>query len=108
MLQTESAINPSKRWTLLFLLSLGMVIAYVDRINLSVALAIKDFAHHFSLTDADRGSLNSAFFWSYALAQLPAGWLVDRYGSKYTFAWGFLFWSVVSAGTAMAGTVWQL
>jgi MFS transporter, ACS family, D-galactonate transporter len=34
--------------------------------------------------------------------------VVDRYGSKYPFAWGFLFWSIVSAGTSMVGTVWQL
>ena len=67
-------ISPSLRWTLLILLSLGMVIAYVDRINLSVVLAIPDFARRFSLSDSDRGMLNSAFFWSYALAQIPAGW----------------------------------
>src|SRR3954447_21367802 len=83
MPHTQSNLSSARRWTLLILLSLGMVIAYVDRINLSVALAIKDFAQHFSLTDADRGSLNAAFFWSYALAQIPAGWAVDRYGSKY-------------------------
>jgi len=96
------------RWLLLVLLSLGMVIAYVDRINLSVAIAVKDFAQHFSLTDTDKGALNSAFFWSYALAQIPAGWIVDRYGSKYPFAWGFLFWSLVSAATAWGTSVWQL
>jgi MFS family permease len=96
------------RWILLVLLSLGMVIAYVDRINLSVALAIRDFTNYFSLGDGERGALNSAFFWSYALAQIPAGWAVDRYGSKYPFAWGFLFWSIVSAGTALATTAGQL
>src|ERR1041385_6863067 len=101
-------LSPFMRWTLLVLLSMGMVIAYVDRINLSVALAIPSFARHFSLADADRGLLNSAFFWSYALAQIPAGWWVDRYGSKYPFAWSFLFWSLVSAATALAGSVTQL
>ena len=101
-------LSSRMRWLLLVLLSLGMVIAYVDRINLSVALAVRDFTHHFALTDLDKGTLNSAFFWSYALAQIPAGWVVDRYGSKYPFAWGFLFWSLVSAGTAWAGSVWQL
>ena len=100
--------QPARRWVLLLLLSLGMVIAYVDRINLSVVLAVKDFIAHFSLLDADRGALHSAFFWSYALAQIPAGWIVDRYGSKYPFALGFLLWSLVSAATALAGSVAQL
>jgi MFS transporter, ACS family, D-galactonate transporter len=100
--------SSKKRWLLLVLLSLGMVIAYVDRINLSVALALRDFVQHFSLNDSDKGALNSAFFWSYALAQIPAGWVVDRFGSKYPFAWGFLFWSVVSAGTAFGNSVRQL
>src|SRR6476646_2303826 len=108
MNQTQANLTPTRRYTLLLLLSLGMVIAYLDRINLSVVLAVKDFVQHFALTDVDRGNLNAAFFWSYALAQIPAGWLVDSYGSKYPFALGFLFWSLVSASTAMAGAVWQL
>jgi ACS family D-galactonate transporter-like MFS transporter len=108
MPDTQINLSSARRWTLLLLLSLGMVIAYLDRINISIVLAVKDFTQYFALTDADKGSLNSAFFWSYALAQIPAGWLVDRYGSKYPFAWGFLFWSLVSAATAMVGNVWQL
>jgi ACS family D-galactonate transporter-like MFS transporter len=104
----EFSLSSRKRWLLLVLLSLGMVIAYVVRIKLSVVLAVRDFTQHFSLNDADKGALNSAFFWSYALAQIPAGLVVDRFGSKYPFAWGFLFWSVVSAATGFANFVWQL
>lgn len=101
-------ISSRRRNLLLGLLSLGMMIAYVDRINLSVALAVKDFIQHFQLTDQNRGLLNSAFFWSYAAMQIPAGWLVDRYGSKYTFGIGFLCWSVLSSATAFSNTVGQL
>ena len=80
-----------------------MIIAYVDRVNLSVALAsIPEFKSLFRLTDIDRGTLNSAFFWSYAVLQIPAGWLVDRYGVKFPYAIGFLCWSLVSAATALA------
>jgi MFS family permease len=104
----ESSHLSRNRWLLLGLLSLGMVIAYVDRINLSIALAVRDFVQHFSLNDSDKGALNSAFFWSYALAQIPAGGMVDRFGSKYPFAWGFLLWSIVSAATGFANFVWQL
>jgi MFS family permease len=101
-------MTPTRRWTIVVLLSLGMIIAYVDRSNFSVALAADDFKQFFHLTDKDRGVLNSAFFWSYALLQIPAGFLVDRYGVKTPYAIGFVFWSVTSALTAVATSVWHL
>src|SRR2546423_331881 len=85
-----------------------MVIAYVDRANLSVVLTLKDFQRLFHLSDSDRGLLNSAFFWSYALLQLPAGWIVDRYGVKFPYAIGFLFWTGCSALTGFVQTTAQL
>jgi MFS family permease len=98
----------SRRWTVIWLLSLGMIIAYVSRSNLSVALAMPDFIQSFHLSDTDRGTLNSAFFWAYAALQIPAGWVVDRYGVKLPYAFSFLFWCLASAGTAFARTVPQL
>lgn len=91
------------------------MIAYFDRVNLSIALADKDgFLSHFGLVgDKDRlnevrGVLGSAFFWSYAVLQIPAGWIVDRFGVKWTYAAGFLLWSVTSAATAIVGGIEQL
>lgn len=101
-------MSSTRRWTIVVLLSLGMIIAYVDRANFSVALAADDFKNFFNLTDKDRGLLNSAFFWSYALLQIPAGFLVDRFGVKTPYTIGFLFWSLTSAATAMGSAVWQL
>ncbi|MCC6392667.1 MAG: MFS transporter [Bryobacterales bacterium] len=101
-------MTAARRWWIVCLLSLGMIIAYLDRANLSVALAAKDFIHEFSLTDNDRGLMNSAFFWSYAFLQIPAGFLVDRFGVKIPYAIAFAFWSVVSAATAGIGTVGHL
>ncbi len=85
-----------------------MVIAYLDRINLSVVLSLPEFVSAFRLSDTDRGMLNSAFFWSYAIMQIPAGYLVDRFGSKYTFATGFVLWSFVSALTTAVTSMSQL
>lgn len=90
------------------LLSLGITIAYLSRSNLSVALVMPDVLTSFHLSDTDRGALNSAFFWAYAALQLPAGWVVDRYGVKWPYALGFLFWCVASAGTAPVSSVAQL
>ena len=98
----------ARRWTIIGLLSLGMVIAYVSRSNLSVVLVLPDFIKSFHLSDTDRGILNSAFFWAYAVLQIPAGWVVDRYGVKLPYAVSFLFWCIASALTAFTGTLGSL
>jgi MFS family permease len=85
------------RWWIVVLLALGCVIAYVDRVNLSFAVIDGDFKAFFHISDTERGLLNSAFFWSYAALQIPAGWMVDRFGSKYPFAISFAVWSVLTA-----------
>jgi len=90
------------------LLSLGMVIAYVDRANLSVVLTLTEFKQEFHPTDAERGFLNSAFFWSYALLQVPAGWIVDRYGVKIPYAIGFFLWTIFSGLTGLVHSSAQL
>jgi MFS family permease len=73
-----------------------------------VALALPDFIQAFHLSDVDRGTLNSAFFWAYAALQIPAGWIVDRYGVKWPYTFSFLFWCVASAGTVLTRSVAQL
>jgi len=94
-------IGVTRKWIVVCLLAVGMVIAYVDRANLSVVLALHSFVQQFHLTDLQRGELNAAFFWSYALLQIPAGWLIDRYGAKFPYALGFAFWSLTSAATGL-------
>ena len=79
---TAEPENPALRWAIIGLLSFGMIIAYASRSNLSVALVAPDFIRSFNLSNTDRGLLNSAFFWAYAGLQIPAGWVVDRYGVK--------------------------
>jgi MFS family permease len=95
-------------WGVVALLSLGFTIAYVDRTNLSIALASRSFREEFQLSDTARGLLNSAFFWSYALCQIPAGFVTDRFGVRWPYAVSFALWSLVSAATALAGSLWQL
>jgi len=97
-----------RRWVTVFLLAAGLTIAYVDRTNLSVALAAADFRHYFDFTDEQRGFLNSAFFWSYTLLQIPAGLAVDRFGVKRPITLALLFWCLVSAATSMTTLLWQL
>jgi MFS transporter, ACS family, D-galactonate transporter len=101
-------MTSAARWTVVSLLALAMVIGLLDRINFSVALALKDFQDRFQLTDQDRGLLNSAFFWTYTCLQAPAGWVVDRYGVKRLFTVAVGFWGLITAATAVAAFAWQL
>lgn len=101
-------MSPFRLWSIVCLLSCGMIIAYLDRTNLSVVLASQDFIREFHLSDHDRGLMNSAFFWSYALLQIPAGYMVDRYGVKNPYTIAFIFWSLVSAASAWITSVRQL
>ena len=104
--RTENA--GSQRWLIVGLLAVGAIIAYCDRTNISAALAHKPFIQHFQLTDIDRGLLSSAFFWSYMVLQIPAGWWVDRYGVKIPYAISFLLWCISSAVTGLTHSVSQL
>lgn len=97
-----------RRWLTVLLLAAGLVIAYVDRTNLSVALAAADFKQYFQLSDEQRGLLNSAFFWTYTLLQIPAGLVVDRFGVKRLITCALLFWCAVSAATGSVTVLWQL
>ena len=107
-LATDSGFESRRRWVVVGLLCLGMIIAYVSRGNISVVLAIPDFIKSFHFSDTGRGMINSAFFWAYVALQVPAGWVVDRYGVKYPYAIGFVFWCMASASTSFARSVAQL
>jgi MFS transporter, ACS family, D-galactonate transporter len=83
------------------LLVTGMIICYAHRGALGVAapFMIKEL----NLSPAVMGVLLSAFFWLYSFMQMPAGWLVDRFGVKKAYAFGFVLWSIASACTGFAG-----
>src|ERR1700689_1184207 len=96
-----SAMVPKRRWGIGVLLGTGILINYFDRINLSVAGPALQNA--FGLTPAELGWLFSAFFWSYALSQIPVGMILDRWGVTPIGRWGAALWSVATALTAIAG-----
>lgn len=103
--QTESASNeetvPAPRnmnWVL-FLICLSVLINYIDRSNLSIAAPL--LQTELGISNTQLGTLLSAFFWTYALMQIPAGWLVDRFDVKWVFAIGFFAWSGATAITGI-------
>lgn len=83
------------------LIGIGVLINYFDRISLSVAAP--QLQQEFGLTASDIGLLFSAFFWSYALLQIPAGLFLDRFGVTRLGRWSAFLWSASSVATACAG-----
>jgi MFS transporter, ACS family, D-galactonate transporter len=89
-----------RRWAIAFLIAVGVIINYFDRINMSVA--IKPLSEEFGLSAGQLGILLSAFAWSYALLQIPSGALLDKIGVKWVTRIGTIIWSAACFITAIA------
>src|SRR3954452_9549988 len=94
----------SKEWRILSLLVISAFINYIDRTTLSVAAT--DIQRELGLTNTQLGALQSAFFGTYAIAQLSflAGWVVGRYHVGWVLGFGFLLWSGATALTGLAAS----
>src|SRR5271155_6031787 len=96
----ETPIVGRRRWVIGFLLGAGILINYFDRVNISVAAP--QLQQEFGLTPADLGLLFSAFFWSYAILQIPIGIVLDRLGVMTVSRVGAFLWGVASGIVAFA------
>ncbi len=75
--------------TMLFLVT---TVNYADRATLSIAGAALSKEMH--LDPIAMGYIFSAFGWSYVVAQVPGGWLLDRFGSRWVYAFSIMIWSL--------------
>lgn len=80
------------RWAILAMLFVVTTINYADRAT--IALAGPDLRKALGLSPVQMGYIFSAFGWSYVIAQLPAGWLLDRFGSKAAYCTALVLWSL--------------
>jgi MFS transporter, ACS family, D-galactonate transporter len=80
------------RWTIVGLLFVASLINYFDRATISFALPL--ISKDLQLGPEAKGVLLSAFFWSYALMQIPMGLLADRVNLRWLYAISFTVWSV--------------
>ena len=80
------------RYTIIATTTLVAVLLYLDRICIAEIAKRDDFRAAFGIGDKGAGVFMSAFFFAYALAQVPSGWLADRFGARgmltlYVLAW---------------------
>lgn len=87
----------ARRWGMSALCFSATAVNYLDRANLGLAMPV--LKRELGLTPAQVGLVLSGFFWTYAVMQLPAGWLVDRFGPRRIYAWAVTWWSVFTVAT---------
>ena len=97
---------PPARWLMVGLCFVAISVNYTDRANLAVAAP--SIQHALGLGDTTMGFVLGSFFWTYALMQMPAGWLVDRYGARLMFPIAVCWWSLFTAATALANSAASL
>ncbi|MDV3127338.1 MFS transporter [Mycobacterium sp. 21AC1] len=85
------------RWAVAVFCAFGLAINYIDRSAVSVSLPF--MTEDFHLTPTEKGLILSAFSWSYALMQIPAGRLIDRFGERVMFGASVLVWSLFTGAT---------
>jgi MFS family permease len=90
----------ASRSVLVALLFLAAIIGYIDRGSMSVAMPV--LGKELDFTPSQKGWLLSSFFMSYALFQIGAGALIDRFGVYWLFAIGFVLWSLATMATGLA------
>jgi ACS family D-galactonate transporter-like MFS transporter len=95
-----------RRWIVVGLIFFGILISYVDRGNLAIAAPL--IMREFNLSPTSMGTLLSSFFWTYAVFQIPSGYLVDRFGIRAVYGAAFLVWSLASAGVGLAQNAGQI
>ncbi len=91
------------RWKVVGLLGLISALTYIDRLNLSIAG--KYIQDEFALSTETMGWVLSAFSLGYALFQVPAGWLGDRFGAKRVITFAIFWWSCFTVATALAPNI---
>lgn len=87
------------RWQIAWLLGLGVLVNYFDRVNLSVSHSA--LISSFGISEVAFGYLSGAYNWTYALCQLPIGVVLDRFGVKRVGRVSTFLWSVASFGAAV-------
>ena len=99
-------VSNQRRWTIVGLLFTASVINYFDRATISFALPL--ISKDLQLTPSAKGVLLSAFFWSYALMQIPIGWCADRANLRWLYAAAFALWSVAQGLMGLAAGLTSL
>ena len=91
------------RWNIAALLALGVLVNYFDRVNLTVSH--NAILAGFGISEFTFGLLAGAYNWTYALCQLPSGYLLDRFGVRRVGCVSTFLWSIASFAAAATPSI---
>lgn len=92
---TSEAERPTRsRYLIMVLLFVSVTVNYLDRSNLSITAPL--MRAELGIDTARMGYVLSAFGWTYAICQIPGGWLVDRVAPRVLYSTLILLWSLTT------------
>jgi len=94
------------RWALILWVFVMSAIAFLDRVNISIAG--QALAREYKLSNQQLGYVFSAFVLGYALFQAPGGRLADRFGPRRVIALGVVWWGLFTTLTTLVPTGFAL
>ncbi|GAB7539870.1 MFS transporter [Burkholderia sp. 3C] len=96
-----TAKRTAVRYWILLMIFVVTTLNYADRATLSITgTAIRK---EFGIDAVQMGYIFSSFSWAYVLAQLPSGWLLDRFGARRVYAGSIFLWSLFTLLQSMIG-----
>ncbi|HCS50267.1 MFS transporter [uncultured Rubinisphaera sp.] len=100
----ESVVKSNVRYRILIVCFVIAFLLYLDRVCLGEIVKTQQFLSDTGLSKEQIGQFLGAFFFSYALFQVPAGWLSDRFGARLMLTIYVVAWSLCTLLTGVVGT----
>jgi MFS family permease len=91
------------RYAVLGIATANAFILYLDRVCMGAVVQSASFQRDLGLNKDRVGDVLASFFFAYALGQLPAGWLADRFGPRRMLVTYILLWSLFTGLTGFVG-----
>jgi MFS transporter, ACS family, D-galactonate transporter len=106
MTQASTDKPTRARYLVMVMLFVSVVVTFMDRSNLSITAPA--MRAELGIDTIHMGWILSAFGWTYAFCQIPAGWLVDRIAPRFFYPGVLILWSVATMTLGMVGSVVSL
>ena len=90
------------RWTICALLFFATTVNYLDRQVLSLLKPELEKPELFGWTNSQYADIAAVFQFTYAIAMLFAGRIIDKLGTKKGYTWAIIIWSVGAIIHALA------
>ena len=103
MIDRGAHVPTRVRYAVLGIATANAFILYLDRICMGAVVQSASFQQELGLNKDSVGDVLASFFFAYAIGQLPAGWLADRFGPRRMLVAYILLWSLFTGLTGFVG-----